>query len=91
MGLLQSQADVGAAGAGGVVMDDAGLVATIHVLTRATDRLGRACDHETDGGNGAVTCPDEVVAAFGALGQDVIDQAGLRGRRGTRIRPTEYG
>ena len=40
--LLESEAGDGTTGAAGVVMDDAGLVGTVHVLTGATDILGRA-------------------------------------------------
>ena len=89
--LLEDLAGVGAARARRVVVNEAGLIAAIHVLTGGTDSLGRARYYESDRGNGAVTCPDEGVSPFGTLSEDVINQAGLRGRSGAGIRAAESG
>src|SRR5438477_11615372 len=87
--LLQDQAGVGATGAGGVIVDHARVIRTVHQLTRPADYLGRGGDDESDRRNGAVTCPHEGVARLPALGKEVIDQAGLRRRDRTRIRATQ--
>jgi len=58
-------------------VDHAGLIRTEHPLTRRADGLGRARNEEAERRNGAVTCPDQVVAGLDAQGKTVIDQAGL--------------
>lgn len=89
---LQDEAGVGATGAGGVVVDHASLIRTVHQLTRPADDLGCARDDETERRNSAVTCPHKVVAGFVALGKSAIDQAGLRRRScQARIRATHGG
>ena len=88
---LQGEAGVGATGAGGVIVDHARVIRTVHQLTRPADYLGRGGDDESDRRNGAVTCPHEGVAGLSSLGKDVIDQAGLCRRAWARIGPAESG
>src|SRR6266566_9264349 len=87
--LLQDQAGVSATGAGGVIVDHARVIRTVHLLTRPADYLGRGGDGGSDRRNGAVTCPHEGVSGLPSLGKDVIDQAGLCRRARARIGPAE--
>ncbi len=59
---LQGEAGVGATGAGGVIVDHASLIRTVHQLARRADGLWCARDDEAERRNGPITRQHEKVA-----------------------------